>query len=181
MSGFRHVAKEPLFTGFVVSGSRVTIEAPDGSRHEREVVHHPGAVVVVPVTMAGTVVLLVRQYRAPLDAEMLELPAGKRDVADEDPMLTAQRELAEEVGMKAGSMRRIGQFHNSPGFSDECSLLYLATDLEPCEPMAHGIEEEHMTIEPVMMSDVDGLVADGQITDAKTIIGLCLARKALGA
>lgn len=179
MSKFTRVAREHLFTGHVVSGSRVIIEAPDGSRHEREVVHHPGAVVVVPVTEGGSVALLVRQYRAALDADLLELPAGKRDVSGEDPMVTAGRELAEEVGMRAGSLRRLAEFHNSPGFCDEHSILYLATDLEPCEPSAHGVEEEYMTIEAVVLDEVDAMVDAGLITDAKTIVGLHLARRAL--
>jgi len=179
VSGFRRLHEEPLFQGTVVSGGRALIEAPDGTRYEREVVHHPGAVVVVPVTMAGTVAILVRQYRAAVDRELLELPAGKRDVDGEAPELTAARELEEEIGMRARSLRKLVEFFNTPGFCDEHTTVYLATDLEPCESRAHGVEEEHMTVEPVALAEVDALVDAGEICDAKTIIGLCLARRVL--
>ena len=78
----------------------------------------------------------VRQYRAPLDTELLEVPAGKRDVASEPPELTAARELAEEAGMEAGRLELIGHFYNSPGFSDEESWCFLARDLSPCPTLA---------------------------------------------
>ena len=153
-------------------------EAPDGSTFERDVVHHPGAVSVVPLEDDGRVVL-VRQYRAAIDGLLLELPAGKRDVEGEDPSVTAHRELAEEVGLVAGSMELLGEFLNSPGFSDEHSWTYLARDLSPCELDLQGVEEQHMTIERVALADVPALIASRAIIDAKTIIGLLLARERL--
>lgn len=127
----------------------------------------------------GDEVVLVRQYRAAVDLEVLEIPAGKRDVAGEDPELTAHRELAEEVGLAAGSLRKLAEFYNSIGFSDELSHVYLATDLTPVADDRQGIEEQHLTIERIRLDDVPALIAARELVDAKTVIGLLLAREAL--
>ena len=126
----------------------------------------------------GTV-LLVRQYRAAVDRVLLEIPAGKRDVDGEDPEVTAARELEEEVGVRADRMEKLAEFFNSPGFCDEHSFVYLATGLERTEISAQGVEEEHMTVEEVALDDVTSLVAAGTLVDAKSIIGLALAREVL--
>ena len=107
-------------------------------------------------------VILVRQYRAAIDRELLEIPAGKRDVAGEPPEDTARRELVEEVGMRAGRLELLAEFYNSPGFCDEHSFVYLALDLEPCPSDLQGIEEQHMTIERVALDDVPGLIRPGR-------------------
>ena len=153
-------------------------ESPDGSVFSRDIVHHPGAVSIVPVETDGTV-LLVRQYRAAIDAELLEIPAGKRDVADEPPELTAHRELAEEVGRVAGRMELLGTFYNSPGFCDEYSYTYLARDLAETAIEAHSVEEAAMTVERLPFDEALAMVVRGEITDAKTIIALLLAKERL--
>ena len=111
--------------------------------------------------------------------ELLELPAGKRDVKEEPLELTAARELAEETGLEAGRLELIGHFYNSPGFCDEESWCFLARDLRPVPGSRHGIEEEHMTVERYSFSGVGELVRSGEITDAKTIVGLLLAQAAI--
>jgi len=173
---FKKLSEEQIWEGHVVSVAVADFESPDGEVVEREIVHHPGAVVVVPID--GDEVVLVRQYRAPLDQDLLEIPAGKRDVDDESPEETAHRELAEEVGLQADSMILAANFYNSPGFCDEYTYLYLARGLTETPRSAQGVEEEHMTVERVSLSAVDELIATGQIRDAKTIIGLMLARAA---
>ncbi|MDP9070218.1 MAG: NUDIX hydrolase [Actinomycetota bacterium] len=177
--GFRKLDERIAWTGSLISVGVGRFAGPDGSEFERDVVHHPGAVSVVPVVDDGEAVLLVRQYRAAVDRELLELPAGKRDVDGEAPELTARRELEEEIGMRAGRIEKLAEFLNSPGFSDEHSFVYLALDLETCELSAQGIEEQHMTVERVVLDQVPELIAHGGIEDAKTIIGLCLARQTL--
>jgi ADP-ribose pyrophosphatase len=180
--GFRRLGEDVRFSGTLVTVATATFEAPDGATFERDVVHHPGAVVVVPVLDRpdGThEAVLVRQYRAAVDAELLEVPAGKRDVSGEPVETTAHRELEEEVGMKAGRLTKLAEFYNSPGFTDEHTFLFLATDLTPCATSAQGVEEQHMTVERVALDDVAGLVASGALVDAKSIIGLCLARQAV--
>ena len=175
---FRKLAERVVHRGSLISVAEAEFEGPDGSRFERDVVHHPGAVSVVPVTDDG-VVLLVRQYRAAIDGDILEIPAGKRDVEGEDPLLTAHRELEEEVGRRAESMELLGEFYNSPGFCDEHSYVYLARGLTPCAVSAQGVEEQHMTIEEHRLDDVPALIARREMVDAKSIIGLLLAREAL--
>jgi ADP-ribose pyrophosphatase len=177
--GFRKLDERVVFDGALITVAEATFEDPSGGRFERDLVHHPGAVSVVPVVEGGQAVLLVRQYRAAVDRVLLEIPAGKRDVDGEAPEVTAARELEEEIGMRARHLEKLAEFFNSPGFCDEHSFVYLATGLEPTETSAQGVEEEHMTVEEVALADVRGLVASGELVDAKSIIGLALAREAL--
>jgi ADP-ribose pyrophosphatase len=178
VSAFRKVGEDVIYEGAVITMAQGHFEGPDGQRFDRDLVHHPGAVVVVPMVDDETA-LLVRQYRAAVEADVLEVPAGKRDVADEPPETTAVRELAEEVGRSAGHMELLARFYNSPGFSDELTWLYLARDLSVVAEDRQGIEELSMTVEEVKLADLDGLMAGGEITDAKTIIGLLLAERRL--
>jgi 8-oxo-dGTP pyrophosphatase MutT (NUDIX family) len=156
----------------LVTGS---FEAPDGERFERTYLRHPGAVAVVPVD--GASVVLVRQYRPALGRQLLEIPAGTLDKgAHESPAACAERELAEEVGAVAGSLVDLVSYAVAPGVSSEELHLFVATDLTFGETAADGIEEQTMTVERLAVADVDAAIADGRITDAKTIIGLLLAR-----
>jgi 8-oxo-dGTP pyrophosphatase MutT (NUDIX family) len=178
LPAFRKLAEREVHRGSLITVGVGRFAAPDGEEFERDVVHHPGAVSVVPLLDDGTVVL-VRQYRAAVDRDLLEIPAGKRDVAGEAPELTAHRELAEEIGMQAGRLEQLAEFYNSPGFCDEHSFVFLARDLESCGNSLQGVEEQHMTVEHVALADVPGLIASGELVDAKSIIGLSLAREAL--
>jgi len=177
-AGFTPVGERRGWQGQVVSLSVAEIRAPDGSVYEREIIRHPGAAVVVPVD--GHEVILVRQYRPAVNRELLEIPAGKLDGEDEPPEMTAQRELEEEIGKRAGRLELLAVFHNSPGFCDEISHCYLATDLVDADRRPHGIEEQHMAIERVELAEVINLVASGELADAKSIVGLMLARERLG-
>jgi 8-oxo-dGTP pyrophosphatase MutT (NUDIX family) len=174
MGDFSIESRQRVLSGPVITVDELVMVAPDGSRHHRQVVGHPGAVSVVPLRDDGTVVL-VRQYRAALGTELLELPAGKRDVAGEDPAVTASRELAEEVGLVARSFELLAEFHNSPGFCDEHSFVYLALGLTATDMERQGVEEDHLEVVEVALSEVPAMVADGRLRDAKTIIGLLLA------
>jgi len=176
---FRKLSERPAYQTHMLQIAVGTFEGPNGERFERDLVHHPGAVIVVPFDDATGEVVLVRQYRAPLDMDLLELPAGKRDVKDEAVELTAGRELAEETGLEAGRLELIGHFYNSPGFCDEESWCFLGRDLRPVPESRHGIEEENMTVERHLLSSVHDLVRTGELTDAKTILGLLLAQAVL--
>lgn len=129
---------------------------------------------MVPLLQSGEVVL-VRQYRAALDALVLEIPAGKRDMPGEPAEEAAQRELSEEVGYRAGRLDELAQFWNSAGFCDEHSTVFLGRDLNPGEREAQGVEETHMTIETVPLDAVPAMIAAHEVLDAKTIIGCTLA------
>jgi ADP-ribose pyrophosphatase len=141
-------------------------------------VQHPGAVAVVPLHEDGTVTL-VRQYRAALEDELLELPAGTRDGEGEPDHLTAARELAEEAGLAAGTVEHLSTFHNAPGMSDEAITLFLARDLRAVPHDRQSVEEHAMTVERIPLDDALARAVDGRITDAKTIIGLLLTERRL--
>ena len=177
-SGFRRLGERSVHRGHAIDVVVARFETPDGEVVERDVVRHPGAVSVVPVD--GDEVVLVRQYRAPAERELLEIPAGKRDVADEPPEVAAVRELEEEVGLTAASLVPLATFYNSVGFSDEYSYVFLATDLTPVPAAPQGPEEHHMTVERWGLDDIPAAIADGRIEDAKTVIGLLAALRHLG-
>ena len=173
-SAFRRVDERLIHRGHVVEFWSVSFEDDRGRRFERDVIRHPGAVGVVALTDDGTVVM-VRQFRAALGGDLLEIPAGKLDVHGEPPLETAQRELVEEVGYQAGRWDHLASYAQSPGFSDEIFHVFLARDLRPVARDVQGIEEEHMTIEHLPLADAPALIAAGGLSDGKSIIGLLLA------
>ncbi|MGI9607755.1 MAG: NUDIX domain-containing protein [Acidimicrobiales bacterium] len=171
MTGFRLVSEREVHAGYIFSLTVATFEAPDGSTFERDIIRHPGAVAVVPVD--GDEVILVRQYRAALDRDLLEIPAGLRDVQGEPVEVTAQRELAEEIGMRAGSLTLICNVHNTVGFCDEEIHIFVGTDLDPVErDWTDSPEEAVMEVVRMSIDDAVAAIDSGQITDAKTIIGV---------
>ncbi len=172
-AGFTKLGEDELARGYLVSFVRARFRGPDGEEFERTVVRHPGAVAVVPFHADGTVTM-VRQYRAALEHDLLEVPAGTRDVNGETEVLTAERELAEEAGLAAASIDHLVTFHNAPGLSDETVAVFLAQGLSEVPLARQGVEEDAMTIERVPLDEALAMVDDGRITDAKTIIGLTL-------
>ncbi|MET0727919.1 MAG: NUDIX hydrolase [Acidimicrobiales bacterium] len=174
--GFTKVIDTEVHRGSRFSVHEVRFRAADGREFDRDVVHHPGAVAVVPLHEDGTVTL-VRQYRAALEQNLLELPAGLRDVEGEPDVRTAERELLEEAGLAATELEHLVTFHNSPGYCDESVGIFLATGLNQVPDDRQGIEEEAMTIERISLDDALVMVGDGRITDAKTIIGLTLTAR----
>ena len=176
---FRVLGETELHRGPIVSMSNLRIRTPDGSEIDRQVVRHPGAVAVVPLMADDETVIMVRQYRAALDAEVLELPAGKLDVQNEDLTVAAQRELVEEIGRRAGRFDLLAEFLNSPGFTDERCWVFLGRDLAETAANRQGPEEEAMTIEHVRLDDTDELMTSGRLRDAKSVIGMLVARQKL--
>jgi ADP-ribose pyrophosphatase len=179
LSQFRIAGSQTVVdTGFVRL-AELEVEGA-GERFSRLVVRHPGAAVVVPVEADREHVLLVRQYRSAADRELLEVVAGKRDVEGEEPVTTASREMHEEIGRRPGRLVKLCEFYNSPGFCDEYTHMYAALDIEELDgPAAVNPEERELTVERVRLAEVDDLVADGRIVDAKSIIGLLLTRRYL--
>ena len=175
MSGgtFRRTGEEIVHRGYAIEVVVARYQAPDGHEFTRDVVRHPGAVAVLPLHDDGSVTM-VRQYRAPIEAELLEIPAGLRDVDGEDLLATAERELAEEVGLSATSFERLGAFHVAAGITDEVVHLYLATGLAHVDADNQGPEEEAMTVERHPLGDVVAMIERGDVTDAKTIISVLL-------
>lgn len=174
--GFEVTASEVTHQGILTTIRIDTVRAPDGSIIRREIAERPNAVAMVPLTAAGEVILL-RQYRHAVGRHELEIPAGLLDVHQEREDAAAQRELIEEIGMTAGSLRRLLCFHNSSGWSDEATTVFLATDLREAEVDVDFVaeaEEADMSILRMPLQDAVAAVHRGEIQDAKTVIGLLL-------
>lgn len=176
---FRLITEELHYEGYAFKVFNTQWEAPGGEVFERDLVRHIGAVAIVAVTDEGEL-LLVSQFRTALGRRLLELPAGLRDVDGEVEIDTARRELEEEVGYVAGTIEPLVTLATAVGFTDESISIFLATDLRPTERHADGIEEESMTVVRVSFSEIDGLIARGELTDAKTVAGILVARSRLG-
>lgn len=176
--GFHQIGEREVFRGHVFSVAHVRFTDPDGRPFERDVVRHPGAVAVVPVH-ADRTATLVRQMRVAVGEPVLEVPAGTCDVDGEPPEETAQRELAEEAGLRAGRTERLAVLYNTPGFCDQRTTIFLATDLEPCARSPAGLEERWMQVERIALDDVEAMIADGLLVDGTTVAALLLARGAI--
>lgn len=168
---------ETLYKGIIVDVSMDHAELINGDIVRREVVHHPGGVTIIPVEEDGTV-WCVRQFRYPMQREMLEVPAGKLEYG-EKPLPAAERELGEETGLTAGRMVYLGECCTSPGFSTEVLHIYLALELRRGE--AHPDEDEFLNVEKHSLETLTGMVMAGEIDDAKTIIAVLKARRFLEA
>ena len=133
-----------------------------------EIVHHPGAVVIIPIDAKGRI-LLVRQWRHAIQKNLLELPAGKLENG-EDPLFCAQRELQEETGFRAQIMTSLHGFYSTPGFSDEYLSLFLGENLVP-SPLPPD-EDEQIELEPLELQQALQMIEEGSIIDAKSIAGI---------
>jgi ADP-ribose pyrophosphatase len=153
------------------------VRLPDGASARREYIRHPGAVMIIPVLDAETVVL-VRQFRYPLRRHFYELPAGKREQG-EDPLATARRELREECGYEAAEWRRLASIHPCIGYSDEAIDIYLARGLSHVGQATD--DEEFVEVVPMKLTEALEWIRDGRITEVKAVIGLLWAERFLGA
>lgn len=175
--GFRHVDDTLVHHGFIWNLVTGTFESPDGSTFTRDIVRSPGSVGVLPIVEneLGTLVVLVTQYRPPLDRAILEIPAGMRDIPGEDPEDTGRRELVEEAGLQAGGMELLAVMTPSPGMTDSTCHIYCATECVAVSVDRQGPEEDRMGIVEITMDEALALVDDGTIYDAKTVIALLAA------
>jgi ADP-ribose pyrophosphatase len=173
----RVIESRTIYRGNYLTFRIDTVERTDGSRAQREVVGHPGAVAILAIDDQDRI-LMVRQYRAPAGRTLLEVPAGTLDIdretgAIEDPDLAAPRELEEETGYRAGSLRRLTSFWTAPGFATELMHLYLATDLKPADDGRLGPDEdERLKLDHIPLSEALASVDRGEIADAKSILAL---------
>jgi ADP-ribose pyrophosphatase len=173
---FERVGSERKYEGKIATVTVERFRHSDGEEVTREKVWHPGAVGILPVD--GRYVWLTRQPREVVAATAsLEIPAGKLDVAGEEPLATAKRELAEEIGKVAASWEEVKAFYTSPGFSDERVWLYLATALTDAPHGEHEAEEnERIEIVPWPLDQLDRAIAE--CDDSKSLIALeWLARR----
>ena len=151
-----------------------TVKMPGGRLANREIAEHSNSVCVVPIDSQGNV-LLVRQYRKPAEADLLEVPAGGIE-GDETSDEAVLRELQEETGHTAGKLQLLSSFWVAPGWCTEYMHAYLATDLSPASLAAD--DDENITVVPVPLKDVESLMDNGEIQDAKSIASLLLALRA---
>ena len=142
----------------------------------REWIRHPGAAAVLPVLPNGNVIL-VRQYRYPIEQVTLEVPAGKLDVEGEDPLHCARRELSEETGYTAKQYEKLTTIATTVGFSNEYIHLYLARNLSAGSQ--HTDEDEFVNVVQIPLSEALERIKTGEIIDAKTIISLMMAKEFL--
>jgi ADP-ribose pyrophosphatase len=169
------LSSQKVFDGRVFKVTVDTVSEGDLT-YQRDVVHHPGSAVIVPVHDDGTVAL-VRQYRHPAVRYLLEVPAGT--LADgERPEAGAARELEEELGLTAERLEKLSEFFVSPGFLEEKMWVYLATGLSQGKPQPD--EDEVLDIVRLPIGDALEMITSGEIQDAKTIIGLILAGPRVG-
>lgn len=164
----RHVNR---YEGVIVDVDMEMVQVPNGNVTMREVVRHPGGVCVVAVDDKG-LVAMVRQYRFPIDAHLLELPAGKLEKG-EDPLPAAKRELSEETGIEADNWRDLGFIYTSPGFSTEKLYMYLATGLHHGEQ--HLDLNEFLDVEYHPLDVLREMALAGEIADGKTVSGVLKA------
>lgn len=184
MTGFRRTGERVVHEGYVWNLATVEFEAPDGTAFTRDIVRSPGAVGVLPVVFdaeGNASVVLVSQYRPPYERDVIEIPAGMRDVDGEDTVEVAHRELAEEAGLAAGRIEHLTDVYPSPGMTDSVTTLYLATDCTPVPHDRHGPEEEHMDVLHVPLTDAVAMVERGEIVDAKSVVALLFAQRRLAA
>jgi len=163
--------RRPIFKGRVVDLSVDRVRMPNGKTTELEVIRHPGAAAMVPLTESGDV-LLVRQYRYATGGWLLEVPAGKLDPG-EAPEICAARELEEEVGMKPAELVPLGWIWTTPGFTDKKIWLYLCRDLGPTQQDLQ--DDEVLTVESHSLSTAIEMVHRGEICDGKSVCALLRA------
>ena len=167
----RVVDSQHVYRGRAIHMRVDSVVKPNGKKTTREVVEHVDCVVILPIDSKGNV-LLVRQFRHAVGKELLELPAGSIDPG-ETPEQAAVRELREETGYKPGKLERLGGFYAAPGYCTEYLHFFRATQFEKSPLTAEDTDE--IEVVPISPADVAGLVASGQICDAKTIAGFRIA------
>lgn len=157
-----------IFSGRIIKVRVDTVSLPDGQQSTREVVEHAGAVAVVALDNDHNIIM-VRQYRKPVEMVLMEIPAGTME-KDEDPLLCAQRELREETGFSADHWERILSYYSTPGFTDEYLHIYLATGLTGGEIDLD--QDEFVEIVPIPLKEAWRMILAGEIEDGKSIIGI---------
>jgi ADP-ribose pyrophosphatase len=164
------IGSQEIYEGRVVSLRVDEIEVESGLNVRREVVSHPGAVVMLAVDSEGRI-LWITQHRWAAQRRLLELPAGTLE-AGETPETTARRELMEEVGFSASTWERLGGFYSAPGFCSEYLHAYLATDLT--EQHADGDEDEDIEVVPLTLTESLARIDAGEVEDAKSLSAMLL-------
>ena len=162
------LSSQLIYDGRAVKLRVDTVQMASGRKTRREIVEHSDCVAIIAID-ADDNVLLVNQFRKPVEKELLEIPAGGIEPG-EDPVATVRRELSEETGYLPGKVERLGGFYSTPGYCTEYLYLYLATELVPSQLYAEDTENIELVRVPI--SQILSLITSGSICDAKSIAGL---------
>lgn len=162
------IKKKEIYKGKIVDLSIHDVLLPNGDKSQREVVKHPGAVAIIALTEENKLVL-VKQFRKPLEKVIAEIPAGKLEKG-EAPLVCAKRELEEETGYLAKEWRELGSFYTSPGFADELIYIFLASDL--IKGVAKTDDDEFVECLELTLEEAKELMNEQLIHDAKTVIAV---------
>lgn len=171
------IQTKPIYDGKIISLQVDDVILPDGQEAKREIVKHPGAVAVLPITEDGKIVF-VKQFRKALEKTIIEIPAGRIE-PNENPLHTAVRELEEETGYGTTDITYLQSFATSPGFADEIIHLYVAENLFPIDNPAAGDEDEFIDCITLTVEEAEAFVASEDIYDAKTAFALLYAKHEL--
>mgnify|MGYP004695277947 FL=1 len=161
----KQLTSEYIYNGKIIKLRRDTALLPNGKTSTREVIEHNGGVCVAALT-DNDEVLFVKQFRYPYMEIVTEIPAGKRDGADEDPLVCGKRELKEETGAEAESFIPLGKLYPSPGYCGDVIWMFAATDLRYGEQ--HPDDDEFLSVEKIPLEKAVQMILSGEITDAKT-------------
>ena len=172
----KKLKSEDVFDGNLLHVKRDTALLPNGEQATREWIKHPGASAVIPYLPDGQIIL-VRQYRYPVERVTLEIPAGKLDGPDEDPYVCAVRELSEETGYTAKSIEKLTTIGTTVGFSNEYIHIYKAEGLTPGE--MHPDDDEFLHVVKVPLEEAVKMTRDGRIFDAKSIVAILMLQEDL--
>ena len=170
----KSLTSTPKLLNLVNSDGILLVSLPNGKTSKRELIKHPGAVAIIPITPEGKIIF-VEQYRKALERSLIETPAGKLEPGEE-PDMTARRELEEETGYGCNKLTYIQSFATSPGFADEIIHLYVAEDLYKIENAASLDEDEFVELIEATIEEAEHMMASGQIFDAKTAYSVLWAK-----
>ena len=167
------VSSDLIYTGKTLQLRVDTVEVPNKGYQKREIIEHKGAVAIVAITNDDKIVL-VKQYRKAVEKELFELPAGKMEIG-ETPLDCAIRELKEETGYSADSLKLIHKYYPTPGFSNQLVFIYLAKNLTLGK--SHLEEDEFLEVYEIDRQEAYNMVVNNEICDSKTVIGILLTKE----
>ena len=172
----KKLSSEDIFDGTLLHVKRDYVELPNGNKSVREWIKHPGAAAVLPVLPDGRMIF-VRQYRYPIQQVTLEIPAGKLDAVDEEPLVCAKRELSEETGYEADKYHFLTKLATTVGFSNEFIYVYAADGLTPGKQ--HTDEDEFINVVTVPLAKAVEMVHSGEILDGKSVVAILMLQNML--
>ncbi len=179
--GFRHHGDTAIYAGRIWDLVVGHFESPEGEIFDRDIIRSPGAVGIVALLDSAESdephVVLVAQYRPAHDTDVIEIPAGMRDIPGEPVEETAKRELIEEAGLDAGVVEPLTEIFPSPGLTDSVTTIMLARECTLVENDRQGPEERHMRVFDVPLTEAVAMVERGEIADAKSVAGILLAER----